>query len=263
MFFLIYTAVCLLAFNLNANESLNIKPKLSIITSLYNGDDFIEGFFKDITSQTIFSECELIIINANSPGNEEPIIKQYQEKYPNIFYIRLDEDPGLYACWNLAIKMASSDFITNANLDDRSRENSYEVHLNALKCNPQIDLVYSDYFVLEKPIYSFYDSSIRYVAEKPEFSLKDMRTCPPGPRPVWRKSLHKRFGYFDESITSSGDWEMWLRAVSLGAVYQKIPGVYTAYYLNPIGLSTDKKRMDQIKLETKTITQQYGYLWEK
>ena len=64
-------------------------PKISIITSVYNGDQFIEGFLADITQQTIFDQCELILINANSPGNEEPVIKKYMDQYPNIIYQRL------------------------------------------------------------------------------------------------------------------------------------------------------------------------------
>ena len=88
--------------------------RVSIITSLYNGDEFIEGFLQYITQQTIFDECELIIINANSPGNEEPIINKYLEQYSNIVYTKLDHDPGLYAVWNMAIKMASADYVITA-----------------------------------------------------------------------------------------------------------------------------------------------------
>src|SRR3990167_11330890 len=94
-------------------------PPISIITSVYNGGQFINGFMEDITQQTIFDQCELIMINANSPGNEEAVIKKYMQKYPNIIYKKLDKDPGLYAVWTLAIQMAQGEYITNANLDDR------------------------------------------------------------------------------------------------------------------------------------------------
>ena len=66
---------------------------------VYNGDEFIEGFLADITRQTIFDQCELIIINANSPGNEEPVIKKYMAQYPNIVYKRLDQ--GSRNLWNM------------------------------------------------------------------------------------------------------------------------------------------------------------------
>ena len=78
-----------------AQAALCTGPKISIITSVYNGDQFIEGFLADITRQTIFDQCELIMINAGSPGNEESVIKKYMTQYSNIIYKRLDFDPGL------------------------------------------------------------------------------------------------------------------------------------------------------------------------
>ena len=40
--------------------------------------------------------------------NEEEVINKYLEKYPdNIKYIRLDNDPGIYAVWNKAIEVST------------------------------------------------------------------------------------------------------------------------------------------------------------
>src|SRR5581483_10009648 len=72
------------------------KPRVSIITSMYNGDEYIEEFLADIVRQTIFKQCELILINANSPGHEEKIIQKYMNRYSNIIYIKLNYDPGIY-----------------------------------------------------------------------------------------------------------------------------------------------------------------------
>ena len=63
----------------SANETW--KPRVTIITSVYKGDKFIKGFLEDIVQQTIFNDCELIIINANSPEKEDDIIKRYADKY--------------------------------------------------------------------------------------------------------------------------------------------------------------------------------------
>src|SRR5271155_5531949 len=121
--------------------------RVSIITSVYKGDLYIEEFMQDITSQTIFDQCELIMINANSPDNEEVVIKRYMERYPNIVYVKLDKDPGLFAVWNLGIEMARSNYITNANLDDRLKFDCYETHVAYLDVHPEIDLVYSGCYI--------------------------------------------------------------------------------------------------------------------
>jgi len=240
------------------------KPRLSIITSVWNGDEFIKGFLANITQQTLFKESELILINANSPGNEEPIIKRYMERYPNIIYLRLPQDPGLYSIWNRAIQIASADFVTNANLDDRSRPDSHELHVKELEKHPEIDLVYSGFYVTFTPNDTF-DSEPIAIVDTPEFSVENTVICLPGPRPVWRKSMHTRFGYFDETFVSAADYAMWVRAVSLGSTFKKIPGYLTLFYLNPDGVSTnnDQQKSYVRDLENELIIQRYNYLWEQ
>ena len=37
-----------------------------------------------MVSQTFFDKCEVIIIDANSPGNEKKVIDKYIEQFDNI-----------------------------------------------------------------------------------------------------------------------------------------------------------------------------------
>jgi glycosyltransferase involved in cell wall biosynthesis len=217
-------------------------PKISIIASMYDADEFIEGYLEDITSQTIFKEkCELILINANSPGNEEPVIKKYMEKYPNIIYKKLDEDPGIYATWNIAIKMASGEFITNANMDDRKFPNSIEKHAKSLLINKDIDLVYADSYIVNEPNKTWEtlpNNCSRYDFEI--FSPKAMlRGNLPHNNPMWRKSLHDKFGYFNENYKSASDWEFWLTCVVGNSKFMKLNDILGIYYFNPKGISTN------------------------
>lgn len=246
---------------MHAHET-EAKPRVSIITSLYDGDDFIAGFLADIVRQSIFDQCELIIINADSPGDEEPIIRAYMKKYPNIIYKKLDYDPGIYAVWNMAIKMARADFITNANLDDRRNPFSLEMHALELEQNPDIDLVYSDFLVTYEPNETFECNTHRYGLYPPEFSQDIMFKCITGPQPMWRKSVHDRAGYFDESFVSAGDFEMWNRAVYFGSKLKKAPGLSGLYYLNPKGLSTNNARQELLEEEHDRVVQLYTPMWK-
>lgn len=238
-----------------------IKPRVSIITSLFKGDDFIAGFLSDITRQTIFNECELIIINANSPGREEPIVKEYMKKFPNIVYKKLYRDPGLYAVWNMGIKMAHADFVTNANVDDRRNPESLEVQAYALEKNPAVDLVYGDYRVTYTPNETFELSSGALTVFPYEFSPNRMYKCLPGPQPMWRKSMHEKYGYFDESFKCGGDFEMWNRAVSKGSQFKRIALCTGVFYSNPKGLSTDTDKKSIQDAELQKIVNQYQDMW--
>ena len=249
---------------INGEEIVTIEtkdlPKVSIITSVYDGDEFIRPFLEDITRQTIFEEkCELILINANSPGNEEEVIKEYLEKYPNnIIYEKLDEDPGIYGVWNKAIEMSSGEYITNANLDDRKSANSLELHAKALLQN-DVDLVYSDMAITTEPNETWEsNTSNGRKYNMAEFSLDNLlRGNMPHAAPMWKKSLHEKHGKFDEKYKSAGDWEMWLRAASEGSQFKKINDVSNLYFFNPKGISTNPENNSWKREEEKEVYMKY------
>ena len=239
------------------------KPRVSIITSVYKGDEFIAGFLADIVQQTIFDECELLIINANSPGNEEPIILEYCSMYPNIVYERLEVDPGLYGVWNYAIKKARAPYITNANVDDRRNPESLEMHARALDEDATIDLVYSDFYGTYVANETFECNSSYGVISYDEFAPERMNKCLPGPQPMWRKSVHVTCGYFDESFFSSGDLEFWNRLARCGIRFKKVPGISGLFYQNPRGISTDQdtEKVQRRDAENARIVQEYRAMW--
>ena len=275
--FKVITMFFFLIINFRFIDCKDQNPKVSIITSLYNGDIFIEKFMKNITSQSIFKDCELIIINANSPGSEEKVIKKFLVKFANIKYIKLEQKVTIYEAWNLGINQAKSDFITNANLDDQRLPDSLNKQLKFLEKNPSIDLVYGDCLVSFVPnqdiifhINKLKNGFVRWPVElstehptkasiwyQPSNYLKSMRSNPPGPMPMWRKSIHRRLGYFNSSFISGGDWDMWLRAVQAGCKFAKINSIIGLYHYNPSGLSTQlntdiaKRRNVELELISK------------
>ena len=246
-------------------ETVNVNieniPKISIITSVYDGDEYIRPFLENITEQTIFEDkCELILINANSPGSEEEVIKEYMKKYPkNIVYKKLDKDPGIYSVWNMAIDMSTGEYVTNANLDDRKSIDSLEIHAKNLFVNEGVDLVYSDMMITGNPNETWEKNTSngkRYTTS--EFSFDNLlRSNMPHAAPMWRKSLHEKYGKFDEKFRSAGDWEMWLRAASQGSVFKKIDSICNLYFFNPKGISTNPENNSWKRKEEKEVYLKY------
>ena len=253
----------ILSFLFYSSLLISTSPRVSIITSVYNADKYIEGFLNNITKQTIFADCELILINAASPGNEYEIIKTYLKRYKNITYIALGKDPGIYGVWNYALTVARADYITNANVDDRRNPESLEEQVAYLEQHPEIDLVYSDYVttLVMNQDYPGDSNSLRAVMH--DFSAQHLFICFPGPHPLWRKSIHAKYGLFDASFSSLGDLEMWNRAVSGGAVFKKLTGISGLYYDNPEGISTNQypEKVAKRQAEAQRIIENYRSLW--
>jgi GT2 family glycosyltransferase len=227
----------------NSSLSINGKefPKVSLITSMFKGEKYIRKFLNNMTSQTVFEKCELLIIDAVSPENEFPIIQEYMEKYPNIKYTRLDKDPGIYGVWNIGAKMATGKYLTNTNLDDIRAPEQIEIMVNCLEKNEDIDLAYSECYVTNVGNETYENnSSGGKTYPITDFSKPAMIKCLPGCMPVWRKTMHDKAGYFDESFRYAGDHELWLRAVRNGSIFKRVEGAHGLYYMNPDGLSTSE-----------------------
>ena len=62
---------------------------------------------------------------------------------------------------------------------------------------------------------------------------------------MWRRSLHDKFGFFDEKMFSASDAEFWLRCYHGGAKFKKINEILNVYYLNPNGISTSSNRASE------------------
>ena len=239
-------------------ESIKM-PKVSIITSLYKGSDFIEHFLLDITRQTIFDECELIILDASSPDNETNIINKFCKKFSNIKYIRFDTRLNVHETLNKGIEICDGEYITIANVDDRRTLDSLEVLRKHLYFNKNVDLVYGDCFVTsnKNEFVELCKSNKLYEHSIMNFTKENMIKCLPGPIPMWKKSMSTNNGNFNESLKYAGDWEFWLRCVKNGSIFKKVNYLVGSYYYNPNGLSTNLLNNQEKHLEERQIFLDY------
>jgi len=218
--------------------------KVTVITPMFKGGLYIDGFMKDIIDQSAFDECEWYLLDACSPENEYYIIKLYLSRYNNIKYERLDSDPGLYACWNYMIKNSKSEYVTNANLDDRLFPKCIERHIETLDENQDYDLAYCENAVTHtvNDSYKNYERMEQIPIYPTGYFDRTalLNHCYPSTHPLWRRSLHDRFGFFDEKYRSVSDHEFWLRCIAEGAKdFIFIREILGIYYFNPVGVSTN------------------------
>lgn len=236
--------------------------KVTILTSLYKAEKYLQSFLEDITQQTIFNDCELFLLNGNSPENEENIISPFLQQYHNITYQRLDNDPGIYGCWNYMIKNSNSKYITNANVDDKLFPQCLEKHVDLLDNDDKIDVAYCvNAISYSKNVnYKNLDFSSIEIFPTAEYSFSSLKQGNlPHNHPVWRRTLHDRFGYFeDKEYVSGSDWEFWLRCGSNGVNMKLIREVLGIYFKNPEGMSTKQENMKRNLNEVFNIRKKYA-----
>ena len=239
---------------------------ISIISTFHEGGGFLQGFLDNIVEQTIFDQCELILVDSASQNKEREVVEKYMKKYNNIVYYRIDKLLKPTPCLNMAIKKANGKYITFAFLDDRKSKDCLETLYNAIT-NSEVSLVYGNVAQSKKANETFEENDLKILSEhsKPEFSRENMVKCLPGPMPLWRRAIHEQCGLFDEDNNNyADDWEMWLRAVSYGFVFKKVNKIVGLYLEG--GRSQQKNNMDQRKEEAILFfkySRLFGYNYNK
>lgn len=236
------------------------KPRVSIITSIYKSENFMEHLLHDFSRQTIFQDCEFLLINADSPENEEKYILPFQTVFPNnVIYKKLEQGLSVYETWNLAISMSSADLLTNWNTDDRRSFNSLELQVAELESDPTLDVCYGPTLTTTVP-----NESVEHCTSGTGFACLEvtqellLKNNSPHCLPMWRKDLHDRFGLFNTKYFSGADYEMWLRSLAGGAKFKRINRLIGSYYRNPVGISSNLATLEKAMAEVKEIQEIYA-----
>jgi glycosyltransferase involved in cell wall biosynthesis len=202
------------------------EPVCSILTSMFDGDEFVEGFLENSSAFSAYEDMEHFIIRPASPGQEHHKVLEHAGRFRGVVYIWLHYDPGLYQVWNECCRLSSSRHLTNANIDDR-RDPEHVVKLTHVLDNHQdVDVASSALRITDTRNLAWKDSencTVWYANEPMEkygadrlMRLQNGKLIAynmPHCMPVWRCFLHTVNGYFNErAFGPSSDWEFWLRA---------------------------------------------------
>ena len=93
---------------------MNSYPKVSIITVVYNGIEFLEETIKSVISQT-YPNIEYIIVDGGSKDGTLDIIKKYEA---HISKWISEPDKGIYDAMNKGIDLATGDWQNFLNAGD-------------------------------------------------------------------------------------------------------------------------------------------------
>ena len=234
---------------------MNLSPSkgylVSAIVSTYNAERFLRGKLEDLEAQTIAQEIEIIVIDSGSQQDEGRIVAEFQGRYDNIRYLRTPERETVYQAWNRGVRLATGEFLTNANTDDRLRHDCLETLVRSLNEHPECVLAYSDIRSTEQENASFETHLPLGFRKWPPYDrLNLLELCCVGPFPLWRRSLHEEIGYFDERYGSSADYEFWLRA-SESHDFIHVPQFLGLYWLSDktVSRSTDLATLEYLQIQ--------------
>lgn len=106
---------------------INKKPLVSIYTCAYNSQDFILTAINSVVDQTIFKDCEYLLIDDCSNDCTFELMATVGIESRQISYHRNARNLGLSSSSNIALKQAKGKYILRIDSDD------YFVNENAIK----------------------------------------------------------------------------------------------------------------------------------
>ncbi|SFE46486.1 glycosyltransferase family 2 protein [Spirosoma endophyticum] len=181
--------------------------KVSIITVVYNGAEFVRNCIESIINQT-YPDIEYIIVDGKSTDGTVDIVQSYGKKVSRFIS---EPDKGLYDAMNKGIRLATGDVIGLLNADDFYRHNRVIENMVATFQRTGADAVYGDMLYVDrddtKKLKRYWRSG--WYSEN-AFLWGWM----PGHLSFFAKrSLYEQYGLFRLDMKSAADYELMLRFI--------------------------------------------------
>ena len=223
------------------------KPKLSVITIVYNNVRDIERTVLSVINQT-YSNIEYIVIDGASNDGTLDILKKYESRISKLVS---EKDKGIYDAMNKGLALASGDYVLFMNSGDEifasdTVEKIFETEADA-------DIYYGETEMFDQD----WKSLGRRRHKVPEhFTWEDFKYCMCiSPHAIYiRKSLTQPY---DLSYQLSADIDWILKAAKRA---KKIVNVnaFVAKYL--VGGMSKKKHRQSLKERFSIFTKHYGLI---
>ncbi|MGI0479658.1 glycosyltransferase [Geminocystis sp. CENA526] len=186
--------------------------RVSVIVSLYNAESKLGRFLSILTQQPIFhkQEAEIILIDSGSPQQEYQV---FQQLLPSlnipIVYARSEARETIQSAWNRGILLSQSPYITFLGVDEIITIDALDILADKLDRNPDLDWVIGHSIVTEVDDKgNWVKDLMAYHRHNFEQNLVYLDTCyltyVGG---LYRRDLHGRFGFYDETFRGAGDTE--------------------------------------------------------
>jgi glycosyltransferase involved in cell wall biosynthesis len=222
---------------------MSALPKVSIVTPVYNGADYIKQTLESIVNLDLQISYECIVIDDGSSDNSLEVISGFAAHVQ----VLTQKNVGEAATVNRGINLARGEYVLVVNADDPLLDGRLlELASEILDRDNSIVAVYPDWNVIDR------DGSTIRVVKVADYSLMNLvgrNMCLPGPGAVFRKSSALQIEGRNPDWKFVGDYDFWLRLSNLGH-FQRIPIVLAQWreHTNSTSVAQRNQRMAQERI---------------
>jgi len=239
--------------------------KISIIIPTYNYAQYICEAIESVLNQT-YKDFEIIVVDDGSTDNTKEVIKPYLNKIKYIY----QQNSGPSSARNRGIKEAKGEYIAFLDADDIWLPQKLELQIKFMEKEKEVGLIFSDMilfnekgiiknsFLKEKLFFNKLSikplSSTEKVIYDNVFNALLQENFIPTNTVIVKKECFNKVGFFDETLFSVEDRDMWLR---IGLFYDigfiNFPLVLTRFHETNISANQELALKSRLKVMKKFL----------
>ncbi len=210
---------------------------VSVIIPAYNQGHFLAEAVNSVLCQT-YPHVEVIVVDDGSTDDTAVVAHSFTD--PRVRYV-YKQNGGLSSARNEGLRHAQGQTISYLDSDDCFLPEKLSILMGEMEAHPDVGLVAGQAI----PV----DEHGRHVGKKFDTPLP---TDPPqlllgNPLHVGsvlvRRDWQERAGFFDESLRSYEDWDMWLRLARLGCPMSYVSQPVSLYRFHTAQMTRDGRQM--------------------
>ena len=217
------------------------KPLVSVIMSVYNGEQWLQTAIDSIINQT-YTNWEFIIIDDASTDTTQNILKSYTDIRIKVILREKQKCPSINL--NYAIMLSKGEFVARMDADDISLPERFQLQVDYLLQHKDVAVVAGFIDLMnDEGVHTGVWKDDRKATSWPKIkAMLPWNCCLAHPSVMFRAEILKQYMYNEEQPHAE-DWEMWLRLAADNKKIEKIQKVVLKYrvHYQSITATSNKK----------------------
>lgn len=228
-----------------------MKPDISVIMSVYNGEEYLREAVESVINQT-YKNWELIIINDCSTDFTPEILSDLASKDDRIKVYTNEVNLKLPSSLNKAISLCSGKYIARMDADDICLPERLEKQYKFMEENSDVSLSSCRFMTVKKGVYASGGAGGRCDSN----ALKAMLLVSNPilhPGVFARQEVMKELGY-DTTLTCTEDLELWTRMAANNYKLRILPECLMIYRLHDKQITSttlERQHTEVLKIQNK------------
>jgi len=228
-----------------------MKPDVSIIMSVYNGETYLKEAIESVRNQS-FRNWELIVINDCSTDSTAEILADFASKDERIKVHTNEINLKLPASLNKAISLCVGKYIARMDADDICLPERFERQYKFMEENPDVALSSCRFMTVKNGVYASGGAGGRCDFEALRAMLLVVNPIL-HPGVIAKAEVMKKFNY-DITLTCTEDLELWTRMAMENQKMQILPECLLIYRLHDKQITSttrERQRTEVLRIQRK------------